>query len=596
MRRSLLSCLALVAAVSWCAQAALAQSAPAGDPAGSQASAASEEAAESEAEAIVDTQARDEGLIGADGPTATGSGEGARQDALVVPDSEVTNPTDLQPGAQIVTDGRPLSIAEAVALSIRNNLNVEVERFEPLIQESNKEGAWGAYDPTISGDAGYEVIKTPNTFLAALNPIETNRESIAGGGVGVDQLIPYLGASVGFRFDSAEVTTRSAIQTLDPRYDSSLFFTAKVPLARNLIWNEAWTNVKLRDVAYRRSQETFRTALMDNVRSTVDRYWNLVAARDQVRVAQKSLETARALLEQTETQFEVGVVSRVDVVEAEAGVADREFQVIRTANAYRNAQDALIDTVLGRELSALTDLQFVPTEDPEPSQLRRVDVQESVRTAFHQRPELEVEDRLIEQGELDLKFAKNQRLPQVDFDARFGYIGASGDSAVPTPFFESDYENSTDDWFTGDGRENYEFRGTFSIPFPNTTARKRVVRSRLELRRAKTRRIRLEQSIVVEVRAAARLLLASAQGIEAAERRRLAAEEQLRAERIRLEHGESTPFEVLQRESDLVEAESQKIDALQAYRSAEIGLERSQGTILEFHDVVLEDSSEPQEE
>ena len=96
----------------------------------------------------------------------------------------------------------------------------------------------------------------------------------------------------------------------------------------------------------------------------------------------------------------------------------------------------------------------------------------------------------------------------------------------------------------------------------------------------------------LEIRSAARTLLASFQGIEASERRRLAAEEQLRAERIRLEHGESTPFDVLQRETDLVDAESQKIAALQTYRSSEIALERSQGTILEFHDVVLEDAAQ----
>ncbi len=99
---------------------------------------------------------------------------------------------------------------------------------------------------------------------------------------------------------------------------------------------------------------------MDNVQSTVNSYWGLVAARDRVRVAQKSLETARALLAQTSTQYEVGVVSQVEVVEAEAGVAQREFELIQTANTFRNAQDELIDNVLGTELSARTDLQFVP--------------------------------------------------------------------------------------------------------------------------------------------------------------------------------------------------------------------------------------------
>jgi len=148
------------------------------------------------------------------------------------------------------------------------------------------------------------------------------------------------------------------------------------------------------------------------------------------------------------------------------------------------------------------------------------------------------------------------------------------------------------DFFKSDGSDNYTVRGVFSIPIPNTAARKRVVRSQFDLRRSKTRRLRLEQNIILEVRAAARLLLASAQGIGAAERRRLAAEEQLRAERIRLEHGESTPFDVLQRETDFVEAESQKIAALQAYRSAEVGLERAQGTILDVRGIVVEDARE----
>jgi outer membrane protein TolC len=524
------------------------------------------------------------------------SAEPDPEDAIIVSDSAASLPPDLQPGARIVQEGRPLGISEAVALSIRNNLNVEVERFEPLISEANRDGAWGAYDPTISADVRYDVRKSPNTF--ALNEASSNRDRILGGGVGLDQLIPYLGASLNLRFDSSSTATRSTSQSLDPQYDSSFFITGRVPLARNLIWNAPWTNVKISEISYRRSQEVFRAELMDNVSNTVNSYWNLVAARDQVGVAQKSLDTARALLNQTQTQYEVGVVSRVEVVEAEAGVADRELAVITAANDYRNAQDLVIEIVLGRELSALTSLQFTPTEDTESYEVRQVDVERSVRVAFQRRPELQIEARVIEQGEVDLRFAKNQRLPQVDLELQYGFVGISGDGnsslspgfGVPPP--DSSYSDSTKDFFRSDGSDNYRVQGVFSIPFPNTTARKRVTRSQLELRRSKTRRVQLEQTIIFEVRRAARLLVASAQGIEASERRRLAAEEQLRAERIRLEHGESTPFEVLQRESDLVEAESQKIITFQAFRIAEVGLERAKGTILDFHDVVVEDARE----
>ena len=265
----------------------------------------------------------------------------------------------------------------------------------------------------------------------------------------------------------------------------------------------------------------------------------------------------------------------------------------------------MINTVLGSQLTALSELQFSPTEDPAEYESRTVDVAAAVAEAFRQRPELAQADREIDSGELDLKFAKNQRLPQFDVEARLGYVGVSGDvnsAAASSPFvppgtdlnrFPTGYGNSTDDWFTSDGKENLRVQGTFSIPIPNTMARKRVVRSDLQLRRSKTRRARLEQTIILEVRAAARLLNASAQGIEASERRRLAAAEQLRAERIRLEHGESTPFEVLQRESDLVEAESQKINAHQCYHAADVGLEHAQGTILDTHRVRLNAIAEP---
>ena len=58
---------------------------------------------------------------------------------------------------------------------------------------------------------------------------------------------------------------------------------------------------------------------------------------------------------------------------------------------------------------------------------------------------------------------------------------------------------------------------------------------------------------------------------------------------IRLEYGESTPFDVLQRERDLVSAESEKIDALRAYRVAATELARAQGTILRDRNIVIED-------
>ncbi|MCG8589619.1 MAG: TolC family protein, partial [Proteobacteria bacterium] len=139
------------------------------------------------------------------------------------------------------------------------------------------------------------------------------------------------------------------------------------------------------------------------------------------------------------------------------------------------------------------------------------------------------------------------------------------------------------------GGDLYNVRGVLSIPFPNTAARKAVAKAEVELRRATTLNRRVRQRIVVEVRETLRRLEASYRGIAAADQRRRAAAEQLRAERVRLSHGESTPFDVLLREDAFVEAESQRIGALQTYRTSAAAYERAVGATLDAHDLVIRD-------
>jgi outer membrane protein TolC len=131
-------------------------------------------------------------------------------------------------------------------------------------------------------------------------------------------------------------------------------------------------------------------------------------------------------------------------------------------------------------------------------------------------------------------------------------------------------------------------RGLFSIPIPNTTGRARYSQAQIELRQASTRKRRIEQDIIFEIRKAARDLESAQNGIEASDRGVTAAAEQLRAEEIRLEYGESTPFDVLLREESLVEAESRMIASLKTHRSSLTALDRRQGTILRNRNIAID--------
>jgi outer membrane protein TolC len=497
-----------------------------------------------------------------------------------------------------------LSLADAIAMGLENNLNVEIARHDPLISYEDSRIAWAPYDPQWYTEFGYSDDRTPSANALATGAIggqfvgievEEVRQEVLGGQGGIRTLLPWLNTQLSATLDTREFNTSTPFFALLPEYDTGLTFVARQPLLRGLIWNETWTNVKVSGIAYQGSLDEFRRNVMDTVQAIENAYWALIADDERVRVAEKSLETARALLEQVKTQFEVGVVSKVEIAEAEAGVANREFELITAQNRYQTSMDNAIDLILGTNLTPESRIQIDPTDRPDEYVSYDIDVAQAFDIALKERPELALAQKDIERLEVNLKFAKNTRLPQLDIEGRYGHDGLSGHprmklvdnpnpppAQIPVPSLGS-WSKSFEPF-----SNSYGIRGILTIPLGNIEGRHSVSKAQLELRRANVAKRRVEQNIVLEVRKAARDITSAQEGIEAAERGRVAAQEQLRAERIRLEYGESTPFDVLQREEDLVTAEQQYIGAFQVYRDAVTGLDRAQGTILRNRNVNIE--------
>ena len=494
-----------------------------------------------------------------------------------------------------------LSLIEAVRLSIQRSLDVQLLRFDPYIAEEDLGAAWGSYDPALYGEGGYQNTENPTASQIIGNTLLTQEQW--SGESGLRGLIPWLGGSYQAGYTGSELVTNSRISVLSPEFRSGFTATLRLPLLRGLFWSDEWTLVRVRKIGVAASEDKFDSELMNQVQDTENAYWGLIAAQDSTRVAIKSLETANALLSQTQAQYEVGVVSRVEVVQAEAGVADREFKLIRAQAIERNGQDALIDTVLGPYLEPESEITVEPTDRPDEMPIRAVSAAAATEHAMARRPEIQLARAEIERREVEVKSTGNKRLPQLDAIANYGKAGLAGRlnpdciglsgtaSCTNPPGIRPDFGDSGRDLFNANSAESYGIQGILSIPLGNNTARHQHAKAEFELRRAETSLLRLEQSIVSEIRRAARNLVASVQGIEAANRAEAAAAEQLRAEHVRLEHGESTPFDVLLREQDLVQAQSQKILAQNTYHNSITALDRAQGTILERNQIVVDQAA-----
>jgi len=527
------------------------------------------------------------------------------------PAEEPSGPPPLEgeaaPGAPAPLQGElALSVQDAIVLAVENNLDVEIARYEPLISDLDHTSAWGAYDPNAFASFGHSSTDSPVASTFEPSAVVVDRET--SGGAGVVGLIPRLGGQYEISYGGQRFTTTQAIPNLSPEYRASVLGSLTVPLLKGAWWGAPWILIRQTGIGAEISHEDFRKNLMDLLQATENAYWSVSASGEKRRVSRKSLEASQALLDQTKAQYEVGVVSRVEVTESEAGLAQREVDVIVAENGYRATQDRLIDLVLGPNLTPDSSLEVRPTDSPEEIASYEVDPEEANRKALVHRPEIVSARKNVELGEVELKFRKNQRLPQVDLQFTYGYQGLGGKTNPAPPVFcptgvlppcsrapvtsvGSTYSSAHDDFFDSDGASQWSGGAVVTIPIGNVSARAGASRAELELRRARTLVRRLELDIVIEVREAIRNLESALEGIEAAERRRVAAEEQLRAESIRLEYGESTPFDVLQREEDLVDAESQKILALQLYHTSITALDRAQGTILDNRNIVVEEAA-----
>jgi outer membrane protein TolC len=513
-----------------------------------------------------------------------------------------------------------LSLQNALLLALQNNLEIELARGDPALARESVREAEGAFD--IFGTAGYgfEHIEQPvaNTFQPG-GAISADGWSYQAG---VRKLLPFgLQFSSGYNLDRDE--SDAAQSTLERQFLGRWRTQLTVPLMRNFMLNDASVAVSRSEIARNMSEDTFAESLTDLISTVEVQYWEVAATRAGVNVARKSLQTARDLLEQTRVQLEVGVVSRVAVTQAEAGVAERELNLIRAENSAAAAQDTLLNALLAPSNDVLEEREIVPQTPsftPYPVQLEN-----AVQTAMARRPDLARARRALDEAELMTDLAQNQARPQLDLVASYDAAGLSGASKLrgdtssgqialanaladpdTTPeqiqaIIDSNNQpaaprtvigSSTDTFrgFLSNGPHSYTVGAQLEVPFGNRTGKARVEKREIESRRARTQLRRAEQQVLLEVRNAVRNLDSSAKAVRAADRRRVAVEESLRAEQERLRLGDSTPFQVLEFDEDLAEAELQLIDSLRAYENAITAFEQVQGTLLEKRGIVVQDA------
>ncbi len=484
-----------------------------------------------------------------------------------------------------------LSLTEAVAIALERNLSLAVERYRQSESDLVVQQNFGIYDynATVDLSAFDETSPTASNLEAGLGNDIQQQEGQAWN-LGLSRLLPS-GGEASVNWNNSRFETNSLFATLNPSFRVDFDVSFRQPLLRDQ--GKLSTERGLRIARTNRdvSRENFEIQVTRTIQQVEDAYWSLVEALEQYVVAEESLALAQRLHEQNRIRVDVGTLAPLELVQSEAGVATRVEQIIRAEAAIGDSEDRLRQ-LLNLSGEGIWDLTIVPTTDPEMEPIK-IAIDESIRTAISERPELRSKRRQQENLELEIDYFQNQKLPRLDLAVTYGLNGLGGDitqrdflTGTILAQRPGDYGDALDQVAANDF-DGWSVALNLVYPIQNRAGKAQSALAEIAFDRGRAELTELELGVVTDVRRLARFVDTARQQRESARVSRNLEERNLEAEQKRYENGMSTSFQVLQIQEDLTEARSREVNAITGYRKALVLYYQATGELIERSDVAI---------
>ncbi len=483
---------------------------------------------------------------------------------------------------------RSLSLRECINLALSRNLDLQIQQLSSDIARYNLSGSYAAYAPTFSMNARHDFVNQPADFdPQKFNPdfpYELQTDTLGSALLGK---LP-MGLSYDFSLAASEQNDRTDFSGSpeDARFypfgirsTNNYYSEARVTLQQHLL-KDFWIDsdrqlILIRRKELRMSQEALRFQLMKTVLAVELSYYDLITAREQIRVQEKTLELRQQLVTETRRRVQVGDLPPLDMDQAETQLQNTLTALAAAREAYVAQQNALKNLITD-SFQEWADLELRPTDLllAMPADVNRSD---SFRRALGGRPDL-IEARLaVEKSGVVVKFRLNQLLPNLDLVGRYGGLAVdpgSGGSAVNEAFRFSHPE--------------YYYGVVLSFPVGNLSARGDYHASKASRQIAELELKKAEQEVLVQVADYVNRVKSRYSQVTSTRQARTYAEGALAAEQKKLQNGLSTSFVVLQLQEILTNARTAELQAMADYNKVLAQLAFAEGTILEKNRLTVE--------
>jgi outer membrane protein len=562
----------------------------------------------------------------------------------------LTNSTRID---QLIQDGKlMLSLEDAVSLALENNLNINIERFVPWIQETQllKAKAGGipqfgntqqvvlgsspsvSFDPIVTADFGWQHANIPvnNPFTAGTgtNAVPVVNANTAFVNLGYTQGF-HTGTNLSVVFNTARNTSNEPDLFFNPAITPVMTATLSQPLlngfgilpnTRYII--EAKNNIKV-------ANSQFAQQVIATVTQTSNDYWELVYDRENVKVEEAAVAVSQKLYGDNKKQLEIGTMAPLDVLTAESQLAtDQQNLIVAQTNKLQQETVLLNDIAKNLLAKDVAGIEIVPTTPiATPDIVENIALQDAVQEAWKKRPELFQADLNLKNAGIEVKATQNALLPTLDAYIQYTSQGLNGNQLTTTqvgntflpdtssplvdaagnqilingqPAFASVPLTTTT---IGRGGLSSALQNVFQNEFPtyavglnltlpvrNRSAQSDSARAQLDQRQQTVQYRQTENTIVINVRNALIALQQDRAQVAAADKARTLAQQTLDAEQKKYQLGSSTSYNVVLRSRDLTAAQGTALRAQANLAEALVNFTQAMGRTLEVNRISVADT------
>ena len=549
---------------------------------------------------------------------------------------------------QLIHDGKlELSMQEAVELALENSMDIVVQRYNPWFADTGilkaSAGGFGGTTPgaVFGGSSAnnpllnYDPVITTSLSVDDRN-VPVNNPLTSGTGTGLSSLARLTlhtstfntqyaqgfqtGTTFFTTFDNTRNSSTSAANLFNPSVQSSIFVGFQQQLLNGFGRSVNTRNIRIAKNNRKIADWAFTQQAITTVTNTITAYWELVYARENVKVQEQAVTVAQKLYNDNKKLLEIGTMAPLDVTRAESELATDRQNLIVAQTVHLQNQQILKNAISKNPLAPnLVNVEIIPTELPSrPEAIEASSFEEAAKEAFAKRPELQEEALNLLNGEIDLKATRNALLPTATLSAQYGSVGLAGNQpkfGTPVPGLGTQLVDGNGNLVNvfiptakvpavgtssagfGDAMSSvfhnnfpdYQVSLNVQIPIRNRSAQADNQRAILFRRQLEAQLQLLKNTALLDVRNTYIALTQDRAQVDAASKARELQQQTFDAEQKKYQLGASTVYLVIQTQRDLINAQGTELRALANLVEAKANYERAVGRTLEVNRVTIAD-------